>query len=185
MYLYVKSLSGSFVGFFVCFCFEFDCFINFFPWSTRMYWKMLSLLEKHTKFLKVKVFYYLTLSPLYWIRYYNEPATQLNLLKIRFYLALQTRSPQILSPLRWKKIYDISNFFQLGKTMIVVWSQEGAWQYAILAQRNCPARTKQLWKTFCVFPSHFFLVAYPAISNINSQLLFYSYQEDQSWPPKK
>lgn len=100
--------------------------------------------------------------------YYSEPATSLDLSKKMFLLALQTRPPQLLLPPRWKKIYDLLNFFSVeerddsrtepnlvnkgGVLVIQTLNHEFfAWQHEICVQGRCPAKTKHLWIAFRVF----------------------------------
>lgn len=47
--------------------------------------------------------------------HYNQLATPLGLSKRRFYLAQQTKPPQLLLPLCWKKIRHLSKFLSVGK----------------------------------------------------------------------
>ena len=116
----------------------------------------------------VKIFYYSTYSPLNWIHLLQRTCNVSRPFKKMFLLALQTRPPQLLLPPRWKKIYDLLNFFSVeerddsrtepnlvnkgGVLVIQTLNHEFfAWQHEICVQGRCPAKTKHLWIAFRVF----------------------------------
>lgn len=73
--------------------------------------------------------------------------------------------------LRWKKIYDLSNFFssfggsQLRRIRRVLhkfehWSRRLSRQFAIYVLAHCLVKRKPSWRSFCVYYSLYFRAFY-------------------------